>query len=130
MVKLLRRNTTPDPALARYPVPMAGLLSLGKVREDMDYRPRAEQLTDYVPDLIRMALDDDLNERDENDPAVWAPYHTLKILGVLGPAEAAEPLTVCLDTEDEWVGEELPAVYAAMASGHPGASDIPGRSDT
>ena len=114
MVKLLSRKTTPDPALARYPAAMAGLLSLGKAREDMDYRPQAEQLTDYVPDLIRMVFDDDLNERDEHDPAVWAPYHALKVLGVLGPAEAAEPLTACLDTEDEWIGEELPAIYAAI----------------
>ena len=51
--------------------------------------PAAEQLTDYTPDLIHMVLDDDLNMRDEHDPAVWAPYHALKVLGVLGPAEAA-----------------------------------------
>ena len=114
MVKFLSRKTTPDPALARYPAAMAGLLSLGKAKEDMDYPPRAEQLTDCVPDLIRMVLDDDLNERDEHDPAVWAPYHALKVLGVLGPAEAAEPLTACLDTDDEWFGEEMSAVYAAI----------------
>jgi len=114
MVKFLSRKTTPEPALARYPAAMAGLLSLGKAREDMDYRPRAEQLTDYVPDLIRMVLDDDLNMRDEHDPAVWAPYHALKVLGVLGPAEAAQPLTAFLGTEDEWIGEELPAVYAVI----------------
>ena len=82
-----------------------------------------------MPDLIRMVLDDDLNERDEHDPAVWAPYHALKVLGVLGPAEAAEPLTVCLDTEDEWIGEELPAVYAAIGpAAIPGAPGLPGRS--
>ena len=114
MVKFLSRKTTPDPALARYPAALAGLLSLGKAREDMDYRPKAEQLTDYVPDLIRMVFDDDLAARDEHDPAVWAPYHALKVLGVLGPAEAAEPLTAGLDTEDEWIGEEMPTIYAAI----------------
>ncbi len=114
MVKFLSRKTTPDPALACYPAAMAGLLSLGKAGEDMDYRPQAEQLTDCVPDLIRMVFDDDLNERDENDPVLWAPYHALKVLGVLGPAEAAEPLTACLEGDDEWVGEELPTIYAAI----------------
>jgi tetratricopeptide (TPR) repeat protein len=114
MVKFLSHKTNPDPALTRYPAAMAGLLSLGKVSEDMDYRPIAEPLAEYAPDLIRMVLDDDLNMRDEHDRAVWAPYHALNVLGELGPAEAAEPLTACLDTEDDWVGEKLPAVYAAI----------------
>ena len=67
---------------------MASLLSLGKAKEDMDYRRQAEQLTEYVPDLLRMVFDDDLYERDENDPAVWTPYHALKVLGVPRPGRS------------------------------------------
>ncbi len=37
----------------------------------------------YAPDLLRMVLDDDLNQRDLDDPAVWAPLHALRVLGVL-----------------------------------------------
>ena len=114
MAKLPFRKTHPDPALARYPSAMAGLISLGAAQENMDYRSKAEPLTGYVPDLMRMVLDDDLNQRDEDDPAVWAPYHALKVIEVLGPAEAAEPLTACLEGDDEWISEELPAIYAAI----------------
>ena len=114
MAKLPFRKTHPDPALARYPSAMAGLISLGAAQENMDYRSKAEPLKGYVPDLMRMVLDDDLNQRDEDDPAVWAPYHALKVIEVLGPAEAAEPLTACLEGDDEWISEELPAIYAAI----------------
>lgn len=116
MAKLFSRKQKVDPALAEYPEALAGLLTWGETDEDADYRAWADRLADHVPDLVRMVLDDDLNERDENDPAVWAPLHALQVLGVLGPVEAAEPLTQCLDMDDEWFNEELPQVYAAIGS--------------
>ena len=114
MPKLFSRKPKTDPALADFPEPFAELISYGKPADDTDYAAWAAQLAPYTADLVRMVLDDDLNERDENDPAVWAPLHALKVLGVLGPVEAAEPLTECLDWEDEWFDEELPEVYAAI----------------
>lgn len=114
MVKLFSRKQKVDPALAAYPEALAGLLTLGKPGDDTDYRAWAERLAEHVPDLLRMVLDDDLNERDETDPAVWAPLHALQVLGVLGPVEAAEPLTECLDLDDEWFDNALPDVYAAI----------------
>ncbi len=114
MAKLFSRKPKTDPALEYFPEPFAELISYGKPAEDMDYTAWAAQLAPYTADLVRMVLDDDLNERDEKDPAVWAPLHALKVLRVLGPVEAAEPLTECLDMEDEWFDEELPEVYAAI----------------
>ena len=114
MPKLISRKPKTDPALGRFPEPMARLISYGEPAEDTDYAAWAAQLAPYPADLVRMVLDDDLNERDENDPAVWAPLHALKVLGVLGPAEAAEPLTEVLDLDDEWFDEALPEVYAAI----------------
>ena len=114
MAKLFSRKPKTDPALMLFPEPFAELISYGKPADDTNYAAWAAQLAPYTADLVRMVLDDDLNERDETDPAVWAPLHALKVLGVLGPVEAAEPLTECLDMDDEWFDEELPKVYAAI----------------
>jgi hypothetical protein len=71
-----------------------------------------------VPELIRMALDQDLFIADSEDDAVWAPIHAWRALGQLGVAEAAEPLTQVLvwadDFYSEWIYEELPAAYASI----------------
>jgi len=102
-----------DPALARYPEVFAGLLSLGDAREEIDYTPWAERLGWHVPELIEMVLDEDLNWREENDPAVWAPIHALRILALIGPAEAAEPLLECMEWDEDWY-EELVNVYGGI----------------
>ncbi len=101
------------PALERYSEPLAGLLALGEV-ETADYPAWADRLRDHVPDLIRMVLDDDLNDRDQDDPAVWAPLHALEVLTVLAPAEAAGPLTVCLADTEGWSDDLVWRFYAAV----------------
>jgi tetratricopeptide (TPR) repeat protein len=114
MAKLFSRKPKTDPALAAYPEAMAALITYGEPADDTDYADWASQLSSHVPDLIRMVLDDDLNDRGEDNPGVWAPFHALKVLGVLGPLAAAEPLLECLDWDDDWFQEELPDVYAAI----------------
>lgn len=116
MVKLFQRGPANDRAAKRYPEALADLLTLGKPAEDATYDDWAARLKDHAPDLIRMVLDDDLSARKEKDPAVWAPLHALRTLGVLGPAEAAEPLLACLAWDDEWIRSVLPEVYAGIAA--------------
>ena len=96
------------------PRPSRGLLSSGGCTDDeIDYTPWAERLGWHVPDLIEMVLDEDLNWREENDPAVWAPIHALRILALIGPAEAAEPLLECMEWDEDWY-EELADVYGGI----------------
>jgi len=114
MRHIFRRKPAADPATKRYPEALAGLLSLGKPTDNTNYQEWAGRLKDQVPDLIRMVLDEDLNQRKEEDPAVWAPLHALHVLGVLGAEAAAQPLTACLDWDDDWVSEALPEVYAGI----------------
>ncbi len=114
MPKFFSRTTKTDPARARYPEAMADLLSLGETAHDFSYADWADRLRDHVADLVRMVLDDDLNNRKSKDPAVWAPIHALGILKLLGPAEAAEPLLACMDWGSDWFEEELPPVYGAI----------------
>jgi tetratricopeptide (TPR) repeat protein len=111
-----RRQPKLDPAGAGYPPPMRGLLTLGKPKDGMQYAELAEQLKDYVPDLIRMALDPDLNERPQHDRALWAPLHALGVLTELAPEEAVDPLLEMLDWDDDWVGDQLIEFYAAVGS--------------
>ena len=120
MPNIFRRKQAADPAAERYPEALAGLLSLGKPTDDTRYQEWAEQLKDHAPDLIRMVLDEDLNQRMEDDPAVWAPLHAMQILGALGAEAATQPLTACLDWHDDWVSGALPKVYAGI-----GPSAIP-----
>ena len=101
------------PALARYPEVFAGLLSLGDAREEIDYTPWAERLGWHVSELIEMVLDEDLNWREEDDPALWAPIHAMRILALIGPVDAAEPLLECMEWEEDWY-EELVTVYGRI----------------
>jgi tetratricopeptide (TPR) repeat protein len=114
MTKLLSHKPKTDPALARYPQALAELLTFGEPEEDLEYEDWADQLGDYVPDLICMVLDDDLNVRDDDDPAWYAPVHAIEILCVLGPLEAADPLLACFDWDADWLYDLLPELYAAI----------------
>jgi hypothetical protein len=72
---------------------------------------------EHIPDLIRMATDEQLNTADPDSLEVWAPLHAWRILGVLHAEAAIEPLLSLLKKEyedDEWAIEELPEVYALL----------------
>jgi hypothetical protein len=116
MTPLFKRTSKEGPACQRYPEALWPLLSLEEPDEKTDYHKLAQSLAAYVPDLIQMALDDDLNYPEQDDPAVWAPLHAMQTLGALGAVEAAEPLTQCLEWNSDWYAEALPDVYAGRAS--------------
>ncbi len=114
MTKLLSRKPKPDPALARYPQALAELLTFGEPEKDLEYEDWADKLGDHVPDLIRMILDEDLNSREDDDPALWSPIHALRVLCILGPIEAAKPLLACLGWDEDWVVDALTELYTAI----------------
>jgi hypothetical protein len=73
---------------------------------------------DHIPDLIRMAIDPELNQADADSPDVWAPLHAWRTLGQLRAAEAVGPLLRLLHWEaeehDDWAIEEMPQVFALI----------------
>ena len=73
---------------------------------------------EHVPALIRMATDEELLWADGDSLWVWAPLHAWRALGQLRAAEAVEPLLGLLhfidDNQDDWIGEELPRVFALI----------------
>ena len=38
----------------------------------------------------------------------------MQCLGALEAVEAAQPLTQCLDWDDDWISEALPGIYAGI----------------
>ncbi len=71
---------------------------------------------EHIPDLIRMATDEELNEADPESREVWAPLHAWRALGQLRAVEAVEPLLGLFDRleYDDWVNEELPDVFGMV----------------
>jgi hypothetical protein len=100
-----------------YPPPLDRLLTLGDVeRGEADYLALGIG-EEHVAELIRMSLDPALNHAEYPDPRVWAPVHAWRALGQLRAEAAAEPLTALfhelLDLDD-WLDEEMPAMYAQI----------------
>jgi len=102
--------------------PLAKLFKLGEPS-------RSEEWPDYlsfglgpehVPDLIRLAVDKELNQAPRDSSEVWVPVHAWRALGQLHAAEAVETLMRLLPLVDErmddWVGEELPRVFAMIGA--------------
>jgi hypothetical protein len=104
-----------------YSDPVAQLLTLGDPRQEdradagwRDYLGLG-LTANHIPDLVRMALDEDLHGADADSAEVWAPVHAWRALGQLRAESAAGPLLPLLaridDDDDEWVQEDLPQVF-------------------
>jgi hypothetical protein len=109
--------TEPD-----YPPPVSELLTLGDCRE-MQAWPDYLALglgPQHIPNLIRMALEEELYWADSDSLEVWAPVHAWRALGQLRAEAAAEPLTRLFaridELDDDWAGEELPKIFGMIGS--------------
>jgi len=105
---------------SNYLPPVSRLLTLGegeRRRQWPDYLVLGLTL-EHVPDLIRMALDDELHSAAPDSLDVWAPLHAWRALGQLQAEDAAEPLIQLLvridDFGDDWVNQELPQVLGMI----------------
>ena len=114
-----------------YRDPVAQLLTVGDPRQEgwvasewRDY-PALGLTGDHVPELMRMALDEDLHWADSESGEAWAPLHAWRALGQLRAEGAIEPLLQLFDRidadDDEWAQEDLPEVLGMI-----GPAAIPG----
>jgi hypothetical protein len=74
---------------------------------------------EHIPDLIRLAIDAELNNADPDSLEVWAPLHAWRALGQLRAESAVEPLLslfgILEDDEGyDWVMTELPEVFGLI----------------
>ena len=104
-----------------YTDPVARLLNYG----GYDLRRIKELWPDYlklgfsekhVPELIRMTMDDDLNNASQDDLKVWPPLHAWRTLGQLRAVEAAKPLVRLFDNleHDAWLSTDLREVFSLI----------------
>lgn len=69
-----------------------------------------------VPELIRMAGDEELNWAESESLEVWAPLHAWRTLGQLRAEAAIEPLIALQETleDNDWALDELPEVLGLI----------------
>lgn len=69
---------------------------------------------EHIPELIRMATDEDLFWADSESMEIWAPIHAWRTLGQLRAEAAIEPLLQLFEWDADWISEELPLVFAMI----------------
>jgi hypothetical protein len=103
-----------------YPQPVDKLLTLGDARNTIGWSGYVALGLgpEHIPDLIRMALDEELHWAGSDSLQVWSPIHAWRALGQLRAESAIEPLLGLLhridDDQDDWVGEDLPKVMGMI----------------
>lgn len=105
------------PAPASYPAPVAELLEWGNnldQHHDFAHGQEYSQWKKLIPALTRMALDPGLLQGWPSDPASWAPWHAIHVLGNLQAWESAVALAELADLEDDWLSDHLPHIWADM----------------
>lgn len=74
----------------------------------------------HIPELITMLTDESLHHAKSTSESIWAPLHAWRVLGQLHAVEAVPALLDQLyridEYDDDWVGEELPDVFAMIGS--------------
>jgi hypothetical protein len=103
-----------------YPDPVAGLMRLGDVRGQKEWRDYlalgfSEQ---HVADLGRMILDEELHSADGESDEVWSAVHAWRTLAQLQATSAIPALIELLgridEYDDDWTSEELPVVFGYL----------------
>lgn len=102
--------------LETYSHPVNQLLTFGdcfKIKYDTNYLEKFGFTPEHIPELIRMAVDPELNWADSESLEVWAPVHAWRSLGQLRAQEAIDPLISVFDEiEDiDWTSSEMPPVF-------------------
>ncbi len=96
-----------------YQPPVNKLLTLGK--QQCDYITELGLGLQHVPDLMKMAVDNELLGADSNSTEFWAAIHAWRALGQLKAEDAIPHLLSLFDLEDnDAVAEEMPKVYGTI----------------
>ncbi|WP_026731301.1 HEAT repeat domain-containing protein [Fischerella sp. PCC 9605] len=105
-------------AMATYPSPVNKLLTYGDCRKFQEIPNYIEELgfsSEHIPDLIRMATDQQLNSSDLDGLEIWAPIHAWRALGQLRAEAAIEPLiSLFHELDDDWSSSELPDIFGKI----------------
>ncbi|MBI3651912.1 MAG: DUF1186 domain-containing protein [Acidobacteria bacterium] len=108
-----------------YAPPVNQLLKLGEPKKSTIKTLWPDYLAlgitaEHIPELIRMACDEELNQAEGDSQEVWAPLHAWRTLGQLRAEAAIEPLLQLWESHDDYSADELPVVYGMI-----GAASLP-----
>ncbi len=110
-----RPSTTPEPVL-RYKEPLATLLTYGSNLEAHPlFFSQLDGWRKHIQGLVNMALDPALLNGWPGDPASWAPWYALRLVGELGSIENIPALASLADQPNDWLSDLLPDVLGYMS---------------
>ena len=105
------------PSPGRYDYPVRQLLKWGWNLDEKRAKNNSGNVSKWRPatgELVRMALDVGLLNGWPGEPASWAPYHALNMLGYLRAHEVAGQLFALFEQEDDWLSDRLAVVWEQM----------------
>ena len=101
-------------SISDYQLPVAELLNYGDCRNHKkwcDYVRELNLEAKHIPELIKMATDEELSLVDSDSKEVWSPVHAWRVLGQLKAVEALEPLLSLLNNrDDDWISGDFPTL--------------------
>lgn len=106
-----------SPPAGVYDYPARTLLEWGWDLDDERAKQNARNTKKWRPavnDLVRVAQDEGLLDGWPGEPASWAPYHALNLLGQLGAHRAAGRLFGLMGRENDWLSDRLPIAWGQM----------------
>ena len=102
------------PAPATYPDPASALLTWGWDLAPVRIAREAAAWQGSEPILEQMLFDESLLEGWPGEPASWAPWHALHMLGALHAQACARRLVELFSRPNDWLSDCLPGVWARM----------------
>ena len=101
-------------SISDYQPPVAELLNYGDCHNYKEWPNYVQELNlekKHIPELIKMATDEELNQGDSDSPEVWSPVHAWRALGQLKAVQAVEPLLGLLNNrDDDWIHSDFPTL--------------------
>jgi hypothetical protein len=97
-----------------YQSPVSALLNCGQCDAKAEWRDYIAEFNfteEHIPELIRMATDEELNYSEPDSKQVWAPTHAWRALAQLKASSAIKPLLPLLNNrDDEWISGDFPTI--------------------
>ncbi|MBE9046987.1 hypothetical protein IQ255_21720 [Pleurocapsales cyanobacterium LEGE 10410] len=101
-------------SISDYQPPVSELLAYGDCRNYKEWPNYIQELNleeKHIPELIKMATDEELSQANSDSQEVWSPVHAWRALGQLKAVEALEPLLSLLaNRDDDWISGDFPTL--------------------
>ncbi len=104
------------PAPAQYPAPLAEILTWGWTLDSERIAREASNWAAYERGLEKIVFDETLRNGWPSEPASWAPWHALRLLGEICAFGSARRLADLYALPNDWLSDLLPDIWAKMGA--------------